>query len=111
MTVENMERRRRRKRFVARWMATKGPWCPDCGVEMIEGTFPHGPPNNLATADHIVPKSLGGTNALANYRVCCRLCNMKRGNRPLRAPVAVLPGSDPTCDSPPQSEGGACPPQ
>lgn len=35
------------------------------------------------TFDHIVPRSLGGTNQLHNLRLAHRYCNMKRGNDPL----------------------------
>jgi HNH endonuclease len=38
------------------------------------------------TVDHIVPRSLGGTNALTNLAAAHALCNKRRGNR---APVAV----------------------
>ena len=31
--------------------------------------------------DHIVPKSLGGTNRVSNLVVCCRECNAEKGNR------------------------------
>lgn len=34
-----------------------------------------------ATLDHIVPRSLGGTNEPANLRLAHRACNSKRGNR------------------------------
>lgn len=35
----------------------------------------------LMTKDHIIPKSLGGTNALANFRTMCSSCNASRGNK------------------------------
>lgn len=31
--------------------------------------------------DHIVPRSRGGTDALANLRAACPPCNLRRGNR------------------------------
>lgn len=34
----------------------------------------------LLTKDHILPKSLGGSNKPSNLRVLCRPCNLKRGN-------------------------------
>jgi 5-methylcytosine-specific restriction endonuclease McrA len=33
------------------------------------------------TADHIVPRSKGGTAAMENLRAACRPCNSRRGNR------------------------------
>lgn len=35
----------------------------------------------LLTQDHIVPKSLDGSNHVDNMRVMCAPCNGKRGNR------------------------------
>lgn len=48
----------------------------------------------LATAEHIIPKSQGGTNALANIVCACRACNSKRGDDPksLTPDPSVLPG-------------------
>lgn len=34
----------------------------------------------LATADHIVPKSMGGPGHLHNFVLACRGCNEKRGD-------------------------------
>lgn len=31
------------------------------------------------TGDHILPRSAGGTNALANLRAACLPCNQRRG--------------------------------
>lgn len=35
----------------------------------------------LMNRDHIIPKSLGGTDALENLRPACEVCNSARGNR------------------------------
>lgn len=32
------------------------------------------------TVDHIIPKSLGGTDEMGNLRTLCQPCNGKRGN-------------------------------
>ena len=36
---------------------------------------------NGAQVDHILPASRGGTNELSNLVVCCRTCNISKGNR------------------------------
>ena len=35
----------------------------------------------LMTVDHIVPKSLGGSNDLSNLQPMCMPCNQEKGNR------------------------------
>jgi 5-methylcytosine-specific restriction endonuclease McrA len=32
------------------------------------------------TLDHLMPRSLGGSNSLENLRLACRPCNSSRGN-------------------------------
>lgn len=34
----------------------------------------------LMTKDHIIPKSLGGKDAISNYQTMCALCNVAKGN-------------------------------
>lgn len=34
------------------------------------------------TIDHIVPRSLGGTNTLSNYLTACHSCNASKRNKP-----------------------------
>lgn len=34
----------------------------------------------LATIDHVVPLSRGGTNEASNLRLCCRGCNKKKSD-------------------------------
>lgn len=46
----------------------KTPACFNCGSE-------------ATTADHVLPRSLGGTNELSNLRPACAPCNFARGNR------------------------------
>lgn len=37
----------------------------------------------IATVDHIRPRSRGGKDAACNFRLCCYACNQERGARPL----------------------------
>lgn len=39
------------------------------------------------TLDHVVPRSLGGSNGPSNFVTACARCNNRRGNRPI---VALL---------------------
>ena len=71
----------------------KGVVCPCCGRKgsyfKLEGT--NGNPNRrhfnlycedgtLMTKDHIIPKSLGGLDTVANLQPMCKECNAKKGN-------------------------------
>ena len=51
--------------------------CPICHVRLTwdAGLLPSSP-----EADHIVPHSLGGTDAQENIRIICRRCNQRKGN-------------------------------
>ena len=40
------------------------------------------------TADHLIPRSLGGDNSIDNQRPAHRSCNSRRGNRPLIKPIS-----------------------
>lgn len=48
--------------------------CKNCGKTLSVGD------SNLHI-DHIIPKSLGGTNAVTNLQVLCGSCNTRKGNR------------------------------
>lgn len=61
-------RRLRRQRLIER----DGMLCALCGLPMGRRTV---------TIDHILPKSLGGTNDMANLRLAHKKCNRRRGNK------------------------------
>ena len=51
--------------------------CAICGSQMGWG-FTTGP--EMATLDHILPRSKGGSGKIANLRAVHRRCNEERGN-------------------------------
>jgi len=63
------------------------------------------------TVDHVLPRSLGGSDDLANLRPAHRRCNLSRGNRPGRPTGRVRPAEsggrffsgDPLAAPPPTS--------
>jgi hypothetical protein len=74
----------------------KGTWCAECGLQghhflefrtqrkglsglCLVGLDDRGP--TFLTADHIVPRSLGGAGAPGNLRVLCAPCNVRKANR------------------------------
>jgi hypothetical protein len=67
----------RRRRIYAR----DGHRCVYC-IELAE----------RLTLDHLVPRSAGGTHSNENLLTACMGCNRKRGNTPVAAFVASIPG-------------------
>lgn len=63
MGLRHQERRRR-------VLARDGHRCIYCG-------------GNADTIEHLMPRSKGGTDALANLAAACRSCNRLRGNQSL----------------------------
>lgn len=64
--------------------------CHICGLEIVDHRkTPHccDKPKRLhwLTADHITPRSQGGTDAIGNLRPAHHACNSARGARPLPA--------------------------
>ena len=43
-----------------------------------------------ATIEHVIPKSAGGTNALANSVAACLFCNLYRANQPIEYAIARI---------------------
>lgn len=71
--------------------AKKGTACVRCGVEgihLLSSVDPGGGHHvdlytqdfTLMTIDHILPRSRGGQNTLANYQPMCQHCNARKGN-------------------------------
>ena len=67
--VALIERRRQRKR-IGRSKARRK--CRYCGRAMSK---------KVAEVDHIIPKSRGGTDDPRNLVLCCRECNLSKGNK------------------------------
>ena len=57
----------------------RGPYC--------QGAPPI--PLEAAHVDHIVPLSMGGTNALSNLRTLCRRCHVLRADNAHRGMIAA----------------------
>jgi 5-methylcytosine-specific restriction endonuclease McrA len=51
-------------------LVTRQPDCFYCGVPLAPTTF---------SGDHAQPLKRGGTNALSNWRICCKQCNGAKG--------------------------------
>ena len=61
-----------RKRSVKRKLAKLQDYrCWICGVRRSIRTF---------TLDHVNPRRFGGSNDIANFKLACQECNLKRGN-------------------------------
>ena len=71
----------RRAKMVVITKRDGGFKCHYCGRKLVPGITPDGTPypDNMATLDHIVPKSCGGTWANDNLVLACWLCNRQRG--------------------------------
>jgi len=64
--------------------------CVCCGIKathfQLEGNLMENPHLNLYggsvlfTKDHVMPRSLGGLDALSNLQVMCKTCNEQKGN-------------------------------
>ena len=61
-----------RKQFKYRLIREQGFRCAYCGRFCLPSEF---------TLDHIVPISEGGATRLRNLVVCCKECNLKKGNK------------------------------
>lgn len=60
-------------RAMSKWYKINNARCTDCGQT--------GTPENPITADHIMPRAIGGTNVPENYEPRCRDCNGRKQQR------------------------------
>lgn len=71
-----------RARILRALIRLHGARCHLCGqVIDLNLKYPH---PLCATRDHVKPRSLGGTNAIRNQRPAHKVCNERRGNKPLK---------------------------
>lgn len=69
-----------RKKFRKRVVGSNPAWCYLCGLPIPEEiASPRHP--LFGTADHVIPLSRNGTDALHNRLPAHRLCNEQKGNR------------------------------
>lgn len=69
---------KRKQRFF--WRANME--CEYCGKRMFRGGTAEAiqSPHRMATVDHYMPLSKGGTWARSNLRACCQGCNRDKGS-------------------------------
>lgn len=59
-----------------------GDACCYCGVEMsFAASMRDSRPRNLATLEHVIPVSKGGSHTWGNCALACFQCNLSKGNR------------------------------
>lgn len=60
--------------------------CYYCGEPMLLAKVPEGmrQPSTLATLDHLIPRSRGGTFCNNNVVAACKRCNTERGDKDAR---------------------------
>ena len=67
--------------------------CWLCGGELVDGGTSD---DVIGQADHVVPRSLGGSDDVGNLAACCRSCNLLKGAFPyselVRDAVAAIAG-------------------
>ena len=67
--VETEPRRKLRDWEVAQLMQDQRGFCAACMSKLYVGGF---------DADHVIPLSCGGTNALTNFQLLCRPCHLAK---------------------------------
>jgi len=61
--------------------------CPFCQVTL---NYESGREANSAWVDHVLPHNKGGQDTLSNALVCCRTCNISKGDREAPKPAQIL---------------------
>lgn len=72
------------KKYGARLAERDGMTYHYCGVKLLPFDVKSFPTNNeiqFAQVDHVIPRSLGGTDDLSNLVLCCPPCNVRKGAR------------------------------
>jgi 5-methylcytosine-specific restriction endonuclease McrA len=73
------------------WEACEGR-CTVCSTDMV---FEHNNEPNAFEIDHIIPLTLGGSNAIENLRGICKACNLKEAKKSGRYLRVVSDGATP----------------
>jgi hypothetical protein len=69
---KNKNKKRRTSGWAKKWVSERiDPKCLYCSGDLTIQN---------ATTDHIIPISKGGNNSQVNLVVCCKDCNLERGN-------------------------------
>jgi 5-methylcytosine-specific restriction endonuclease McrA len=75
---------RARGHMITALMARDGRHCAICDRPLVRrNRDPES--DDYITFDHILPRSMGGLDALSNLRLAHRLCNQRRGDTPVFA--------------------------
>lgn len=68
-----------KKSFIKKELKEKGKLvCAYCGRENLTEV---GPITNIATVDHVIPRSKGGKDEFSNVVVCCFGCNKSKSDQ------------------------------
>lgn len=67
---------KRRRTALLYWYSLGHRRCRYCNCQLVYNPGQ----KNTATVEHLVPQSVGGTDALVNLIIVCTTCNHKRGN-------------------------------
>lgn len=86
MSADPRQRNGHRRRELRRWLRSQGLPCHLCGLP-IDYSLPAGHPMSFEV-DEIVPVSRGGDPLdRSNVAPAHRICNERRGNRPITEPA------------------------
>ncbi len=75
--IESRQWSKFKKRFIKRFLKRHGKLiCHYCKRDDLTENGP----DNIATIDHILPRSLGGKDVDKNALICCSSCNRKKAS-------------------------------